>query len=189
MPPVSALHRGMELKVPAEPERRGMALHNPVKPEKKPFVLFPAAGSSLFQYPFPECPDSWIAPGVGCRDEAAPCGRRDLPVARVAGPSARLDKGRTADRKQILLVQRLLEQPLRARRSGLADICDPDIEIALRRVAAAMVGLQLDDDAGVGQLEIRQPRQEPLLGDDAAEPTYILNERGIGYGMAKPGNP
>ena len=97
---------------------------------------------------------------------------------------ARLDKGRTADRKQILL-----EQPLRARRSGLADICDPDIEIALRRVDAAMVGLQLDDEAGVGQLEIRQPRQEPLLGDDAAEPTYILNERGIGYGMAKPGNP
>ena len=27
---------------------------------------------------------------------------------RAAGPSARLDKGRTADRKQILLVQRLL---------------------------------------------------------------------------------
>ena len=114
MPPVSALHRDMELKVPAKPERRGMAFHNPVEPEKKPVVLFP---------------------------------------------------------------------------SGLADICDPDIEITLRRVDAAMVGLQLDDDAGVGQLEIRQPRQEPLLGDDAAEPTYILNERGIGYGIAKPGNP
>ena len=42
MPPVSALHRGMELKVPAEPERRGMALHNPVKPEKKPVVLSPS---------------------------------------------------------------------------------------------------------------------------------------------------
>ena len=41
MPPVSALHRDMELKVPAKPERRGMALHNPVKPEKKPVVLFP----------------------------------------------------------------------------------------------------------------------------------------------------
>ena len=27
------------------------------------------------------------------------------------------------------------------------------------------------------------------LGDDAAEPTYIFNERGIGYRMAKPGNP
>ena len=53
-----------------------------------------------------------------------------MQLDRVAGPSARLDKGRTADRKQILLVQRLLEQPLRARRSGLADICEPDIEIA-----------------------------------------------------------
>ena len=80
MPPVSALHRDMELKVPAEPERRGMALHNPVKPEESPSSCSPAAGSSLFQYPFPECPDSWIALGVGCRDEAAPRGRRDLPV-------------------------------------------------------------------------------------------------------------
>ncbi len=42
MPPVSALHRGMELKVPTKPERRGMALHNPVEPEKKPVVLFPS---------------------------------------------------------------------------------------------------------------------------------------------------
>ena len=57
-----------------------------------------------------------------------------MQLDRIAGPSARLDKGRTADRKQILLVQRLLEQPLRARRSGLADICDPDIKIASRRV-------------------------------------------------------
>ena len=37
--------------------------------------------------------------------------------------------------------------------------------IASRRVDAAMVGLQLDDDAGVGQLEIREPRHQPLLGD------------------------
>ena len=57
-----------------------MALHNPVKPERKPIVLFPAAGSSLFQYPFPECLDSRIAPGVGCRDETAPRRRLDLPV-------------------------------------------------------------------------------------------------------------
>ncbi len=42
MPPVSALQRDMELKVPTKPERRGMALHNPVKPEKKPVVLFPS---------------------------------------------------------------------------------------------------------------------------------------------------
>ena len=55
-----------------------------------------------------------------------------MQVGRVAGPSARLEKGRTADRKQIFLVQRLLEQPLRARRSGLADVGDPDIEIASR---------------------------------------------------------
>ncbi len=25
------------------------------------------------------------------------------------------------------------------------------------------------------------------LGDDAANPTYIFNERGVGYRMAKPG--
>ena len=42
MPPVSALHCDMELKVPAKSERCGMALHNPVKPEKKPVVLFPS---------------------------------------------------------------------------------------------------------------------------------------------------
>ena len=42
MPPVSALHRDMELKVPTKPGRRGMALHNPVKPERKPVVLFPS---------------------------------------------------------------------------------------------------------------------------------------------------
>ena len=57
--------------------------------KRSPSSCSPATGSSLFQYPFPECPDSWIAPGVGCRDEAAPRGRRDLPVALVAGPSAR----------------------------------------------------------------------------------------------------
>ena len=80
-----------------------------------------------------------------------------MQLDRIAGLSARLDKARTADRKQILLVQRLLEQTLRARRSSLADVCDPDIEIASRRVDAAMVGLQLDDDTRVGQLEIREP--------------------------------
>ena len=42
MPPVSALQRDMEWKVPTKPERRGMALHKPVKPEKKPVVLFPS---------------------------------------------------------------------------------------------------------------------------------------------------
>ena len=89
-----------------------------------------------------------------------------MQVDRADGPSARLDKGRTADRKQVLLVQRLLEQTLRARRSGLAHICDPHIETAPGRIDAAMVGLQLDDDAGVGQLEIREPRHEPLLGHD-----------------------
>ena len=41
-PPVAALQRDMELKVPTKPERRGMALHNPVKPERKPVVLFPS---------------------------------------------------------------------------------------------------------------------------------------------------
>ena len=34
---------------------------------------------------------------------------------------------------------------------------------------------------------VKKLRQK--LGDDAAEPTYIFNERGIGYRMAKPGNP
>ena len=80
-----------------------------------------------------------------------------MQLDRIAGPSVRLDKARTADRKQILLVQRLLEQTLRARRSSLADVCEPDSEIASRRVDAAMVGFQLDDDAGVGQIEIREP--------------------------------
>ena len=41
MPPVSALHRNMKLKVPTKPGRHGMALHKPVKPERKPVVLFP----------------------------------------------------------------------------------------------------------------------------------------------------
>ena len=27
------------------------------------------------------------------------------------------------------------------------------------------------------------------LGDDAAKPAYIFNERGVGYRMAKPGDP
>ena len=164
-----------------------MALQDLVKREASLSPCSPAAGSSLLQYPFPECLDSWIAPGVGCRDEAALRGCFDLPVEdrdqrapfhlprdhprvsdsrphalhggldhhaveaearrprqvrrrlalarepvrpirvpseivqqgpvmqvdRVAGPSARLKKGRTADRKQLLLVQRLLVQPLR----------------------------------------------------------------------------
>ena len=34
---------------------------------------------------------------------------------------------------------------------------------------------------------VKKLRQK--LGDDAAEPTYIFNQRGIGYRMAKPGNP
>ena len=74
MPPVSALHRDMELKVPAKPERRGMALHNPVKPEKKPVVLFPSDRLKPLSVSIPGSRDSWIAPAVGCRDEAAPRG-------------------------------------------------------------------------------------------------------------------
>ena len=34
---------------------------------------------------------------------------------------------------------------------------------------------------------VKKLRQK--LGDDAAKPTYIFNQRGIGYRMAKPGNP
>ena len=73
-----------------------------------------------------------------------------MQVERGSGPPARLDEGRTADRKQILLIERLLVQPLRTRGSRLADVCDPDVEIAPRSVDAPVVGLKLDDDAGVG---------------------------------------
>ena len=68
---------------PAERRRRsrgGMAFQDLVNREARPSFCSPAAGSSLFPYPFPECPDSWIAPGVGRRDEAAPRGCFDLPV-------------------------------------------------------------------------------------------------------------
>ena len=34
---------------------------------------------------------------------------------------------------------------------------------------------------------VKKLRQK--LGDDAANPAYIFNERGIGYRMAKPGDP
>ena len=60
VPPVSAPHRDMELKVPTKPGRRAMALHDPVQPETKPVVLFPGG---LFKPPsvsspgMPELPD------------------------------------------------------------------------------------------------------------------------------------
>ena len=56
MPPVSALHRNMELKVPAKSERRGMARHNPVKPERKPVVLFPSRRFKPLSVSIPEMP-------------------------------------------------------------------------------------------------------------------------------------
>ena len=60
--------------------RGGMAFQDLVNREASPSFCSSAAGSTLFPYPFPECPDSWIAPGVGRRDEAAPRGCFDLPV-------------------------------------------------------------------------------------------------------------
>ena len=192
--------------------RGGMAFQDLVNREASPSFCSSAAASTLFQYPFPECPDSWIAPGVGCRDEAAPRGCFDLPVEqrnqrapfhlprdhprvshsrphalhggvdhhaveaearrprqvrrrfalarepvrpvgvpseivqqgpvmqldRIAGPSARLDKGRTADRKQILLVQRLLEQTLRARGRCRGSFRDSSSGRELRSIARVL---------------------------------------------------
>ena len=40
-------------------------------------------------------------------------------------------------------------------------------------------------DANVVRIFVRNLRRK--LGDDAAEPTYILNQRGVGYRMAAPG--
>ena len=67
MPPVAALQRDMELKVPAKPERRGMALHNPVKPEKKPVVLFPGGRLKPLSVSIPgmpgllDCAWNWLS--------------------------------------------------------------------------------------------------------------------------------
>ena len=91
-------------------------------------------------------------------------------VGRSAGPSARLEQGRAADRQLLLLVERLLQQDVltprqRARGRGLASVGEPGVEVAAVRIDASVVGLDLDGDAGVGGLEGGQPRHQPLLGD------------------------
>ena len=58
-----------------------------------------------------------------------------MQVGRLAGPAARREQGRAADRKQVLLVERLLQQGVlaprqRARRRGLAGIGQPGVEVA-----------------------------------------------------------
>ena len=79
--------------MPTKPARRGMALHNPVKPEKKPVVLFPGGRLKPLSVSIPECLDSWIAPGVDCRDEAAP---RGFPFTGGKAPRKSPDGSRLA---------------------------------------------------------------------------------------------
>ena len=47
----------------------------------------------------------------------------------------------------------------------LAGVGEPGVEVAPRGADAAMVGLELDGDAGMGGPEGSQSRQQPLLGD------------------------
>ena len=68
----------------------------------------------------------------------------------------------------------------RARRRGLAGVGEPGVEVAAVGVDAAVVGFQLDRDAGVRRLEGGEPGHEPLLGDrldrddaDAAGPAAL----------------
>ena len=105
------------------------------------------------------------------------------PVAqrgRAPGTPARGQQRRAAHRQERLLVEGLLQQGLVTPGSagaggGLAGIGEPGVEVAPRRVDAAVVGLELDGDAGMGRLERGEPRQQPLLGhrldrDDAHPP-------------------
>ena len=68
----------------------------------------------------------------------------------------------------------------RARRGGLARVGEPGVEVAAVGVDAAVVGLQLDGDAGVRRLESGEAGHEPLLGNrldrddaDAAGPAAL----------------
>ena len=54
-------------------------------------------------------------------------------------------------------------------------------ESLLRQARGARTGT----DTGRVRAFVRQLRAK--LGDDAANPAFIFNERGVGYRMAKPG--
>ena len=110
--------------------RGGMAFQDLVKREASPSFCCPAAGSSLFPYPFPECPDSRIAPGVGRRDEAAPRGCFDLPVEQ----RDQLVEAREADPDMGFMVRLLPLRPLPLHR-------DPQDRSRLKRVIIYLTGV------------------------------------------------
>ena len=89
VPPVSAPHRDMELKVPTKPGRRAMALHDPVQPETKPVVLFPGG---LFKPSFSiQSRNAWTP---GLRLESAAVMRQ----RRAGASTCRSNRGTSAPR-------------------------------------------------------------------------------------------
>ncbi len=101
-----------------------------------------------------------------CATQHSPCQQCDSDSRRAAGPASHREKGRAADGNQFLLVEQLLEQGVLGthhwpRRRGLAGVGEPYVEVAPFGVDPAVVGLQLDGDAGVGILETRKPGHQP----------------------------